>query len=565
MRISFSLALLALTLCQSAHAFSLQDPEKDYWKNTGIKIDDFIRTEVPHCNDDALHLLGCVEALNVMAPNLNIPVIFAASAEVNVRKQLGTLIAQYPGGLNLYQFVKPEKALAGTDLLKVIQEDKTTRRLHAESVQALYSSSVKINFTQLFQEIKVKVLETALKDHIEGVTSEIYNANLAVIKDPHTLLWSEELTREMMAGGNDDYAGIGVSLKAVNGQAIVASNRKDGPALKAGLKIGDILLTVDGTAISGNDIAEMTKGIKGPAGTVVVIDVRRKTETLTFRITRAKIEVKNVDSFVVNDNGVPFGYIQLGSFMDQTAIQKIYMAIITLQKQDNIKGFILDLRQNGGGLLYNAVGLGGLFLGKKKIVGQKDLVSNRMQWHTSEFAALVPNLPMVTLIDGGSASASEIVAGALQDYRRSWIVGDRSYGKATVQGSDPTYPLVIEHPGVLLYSTIARFYQPSGRTNQLVGIEPDFNVDPVPNASDLEKYSPREEDNYTALPPLGKPWVQTRAQEVLKINLCRGEMGKAKSSADDHYQAQSARGDTAPDYRLLVAQDILTCLAGANP
>ncbi len=166
---------------------------------------------------------------------------------------------------------------------------------------------------------------------------------------------------------------------------------------------------------------------------------------------------------------------------------------------------------------------------------------------------------MVTLIDGGSASASEILAGAFQDHQRSWIVGDRSHGKATVQGPDTSYPLSQKHKQVILYSTIARFYQPSGRTNQLVGILPDFSVDPTPNATAMEKYTRREEDNYTALPSVGNRWKQPRKAEIEKINQCRAARAAAGNSADQHFQSQSEQATVAPDYRLLVAQDILSC------
>jgi carboxyl-terminal processing protease len=242
------------------------------------------------------------------------------------------------------------------------------------------------------------------------------------------------------------------------------------------------------------------------------------------------------------------------------------------------QALILDLRANPGGIVQEAVCMGGIFVGNQKIVEMKRFsdqatreVNENAPGHPyfplddehTRFTTLpfyTTDLPMVTLINGSSASASEILSGALQDYKRSWLVGDRTYGKASVQINDKPFSItdqlpLFEEPKMTLFSTEARFYQPFGRTNQIVGIVPDFSVDPIPHATEEQKFVLREADSYTnALPAVGAPWVNPRSAEIATISQCVKATGTAEKMYDAH-KDDTIRGD----FQVYSAEDILKC------
>lgn len=220
-----------------------------------------------------------------------------------------------------------------------------------------------------------------------------------------------------------------------------------------------------------------------------------------------------------------------------------------------MKGIIFDVRSNGGGLVDQATCIGGLFVGKKTILQSKDIRNGQLGAEFTQYVSeeeQITQLPMTILINGGSASASEILAGALQDYQRAWVVGTTSFGKGTMQGGGQ----LIHDPTLVLFQTIARFYQPSGRTNQMVGIQPDFQVYARPDMTDEEKIENREIDlTPTALPAIGPEWVQTRQPEIDAIqSRCASDRLKAL----DVYNAKM-KDIGAADYQLLSAQEILNC------
>lgn len=263
-----------------------------------------------------------------------------------------------------------------------------------------------------------------------------------------------------------------------------------GLARRLGIKANDILLAVDGVKAKGSKSKDIVDRIKGSAGTSVTLQLMRKGTAIEMTVPRERVDMEHVEVKVRELAGSKYLSVKLGSFMDANGCAKISKKFTEAEKANpDLVGIVLDLRDNGGDLLKEGICIGGLFLRRKVIVQVKDLNRNGLQLRIS-YREQITQLPMVTLLNRNSASASEVVSGALQDYQRSWIVGERSFGKATVQA-----PMELTDD-ILLYRTIQRFYQPSGRTNQIVGILPDFETPAKPGMSEDERFVLREGDLY---------------------------------------------------------------------
>jgi carboxyl-terminal processing protease len=398
------------------------------------------------------------------------------------------------------------------------------------------------------------------------------NAFLAEVFDPHTY-FSPTRSMEDRQKPTDEFVGIGVTVHKVGNHLVIAAPLEGGPAHLAGIRQGDVILKIDGKArvVTEENFDSMINRLRGRTDSVVKLQIKRGEKTLNISVARKPVKIDNVSSKLLSDKGHKFGYIRLGGFNPESCSQ--IKTKLDALKKENIEGLVFDLRGNGGGSLDEAICIGGLFVGKETIVQVQTLGSTQFDKKVSS-QDQVTQVPMVTLIDSGSASASEIVSGALQDHQRSWIAGDRSFGKGSVQGVDDIsqflggIPIIDEifksdaaarkkatKSKLLLALTIQRFFQPSGRTNQSVGISPDFALDPFPGATADDKIAVREEDLYVnALSRLGEPWVQPRPQEVAKVETCMKQTGVAESLFT------LKKNDAIPaDYQILKAQDILTC------
>ena len=315
------------------------------------------------------------------------------------------------------------------------------------------------------------VIELVEKNYVDPVDSKemIENAIQGMVHslDPHSSLLPPDDFKELQLDTKGEFTGIGVSITMRNGFVTVVSPIEGTPAYKAGIKAGDKILKVDGKPT--NKLRHAVKMIRGPKGTEVVVTITRKVfnEPKNIKLIRDVIPVESVRSIVLKPG---YGYIWITNFRDNTTEDMVTELKQLESGKIPLKGLILDLRDNPGGLLNQSIKISDLFLEKGNILSIKGRLKQNTQIFKAKPNGTEQSYPMVVLINGGSASASEIVAGALQDHKRALILGTTSFGKGSVQTVEPL------RDGYGLKLTIARYYTPSGRSIQAKGIEPDIIV-----------------------------------------------------------------------------------------
>ncbi len=311
-------------------------------------------------------------------------------------------------------------------------------------------------------------------DYVEDVTNrELLEGALSGMisaLDPHSTYLDEEKFNEIRNQAEGKFGGLGIEIIVENDGIKVISPIEDTPAQKAGIKPGDVIVAIEGEPISSMSGFDALKKLRGDPGTFVNITVFRENQSpFDLKITREFIKVNPV-KFRTEDN---VGYIRITTFNDQTTTKVIH-AVRSIKKEAGSKllGYVLDLRNNPGGLLDQAVSVTGLFIGRDKpVVSIKGKGKKQFAEFKSNSSDMTGGLPIVVLVNSGSASASEIVAGALQDYKRAVVVGTKSFGKGSVQRISP-----LKDIGALKL-TIALYYTPKGRSIQKEGIEPDIKVE----------------------------------------------------------------------------------------
>jgi carboxyl-terminal processing protease len=293
------------------------------------------------------------------------------------------------------------------------------------------------------------------------------------VGDPYTAFMSPEENAEFRDSLNGELEGIGAQLEFKEGQIVVVAPIRGSPAASAGLLPKDIIIRVDGETTEGKSLDEIIHKIRGPKGTTVTVDIARKgsVKDLSFTITREEIHVPSVEQKTVKSGGKTVGVVSLNQF-GADSVTEMRKALVKV-KEDSPDALILDLRFNGGGYLDGAVDIVSFFIAAGKVVTVAEQ-SGAPQHHYVSGKPLLPDTPMVVLINGGSASAAEIVAGALQDLGRATIIGEQSFGKGTVQE-------VIDLPmKTSLRVTTARWLTPSGRDLGKHGVDPTIVVERTP-------------------------------------------------------------------------------------
>lgn len=319
-------------------------------------------------------------------------------------------------------------------------------------------------FAQVFGKIKSDYVEATddrqmLLDAINGILAGL---------DPHSSFLGPEAFREIRIDTEGEFGGVGIEVTIENNKLLVISPIEDTPADLAGIQAGDIIVEIDGASVRSDSLSGAVDKMRGEIGSKIVLTVVREGESkpLDIEITRDIIQLTSVRTKELGDPG--YAYMRISSFQSGTAESLQNKIQRFIEKNGDIQGFILDLRNNPGGILVGAVDVSDLFLSSGIIVETHGRLEDSESSYSADSPDLINGAPMVVMVNGGSASASEIVAGALQDHHRAIIVGTQTFGKGSVQTISPI------GDGSALKITTARYYTPSGRSIQETGITPDI-------------------------------------------------------------------------------------------
>ncbi|MEE9911892.1 MAG: S41 family peptidase [Deltaproteobacteria bacterium] len=339
----------------------------------------------------------------------------------------------------------------------------------------------------IYKEIKLfnEVLDMVQRNYVDNVDSTvlIQGAINGMIKslDPHSAFMTAEVYKELEVETQGRFGGIGIEITILKDVLTVVSPIEDTPAFKAGVKTGDQIIKIDGKSTKDITILEAVKKLRGPKDTKVTITILREnmTQPRDIVLTRAIIEVKSVKAKTFDDR---IGYIRIASFHERTAADLRKALAEVTEKTKPMKGLVLDLRNDPGGLLNQAIEVSDMFLKSGIIVSTRGRTKNMETKTMARENGGEISVPMVVLVNEGTASAAEIVAGALQDNGRALIVGTQTFGKASVQTVIPL------EDGSALKLTTARYYTPSGRSIQAEGIKPDIVIKLTRPADEKENH-----------------------------------------------------------------------------
>ena len=333
----------------------------------------------------------------------------------------------------------------------------------------------------LYEKIDLfgEVLENIKKDYVDDVNqAEMMDSAInGVLQslDPYSAYMSPELFKEMQTDTSGEFGGLGIEIGMEAGVVKVISPIDDTPAQRAGIKAGDYIVKIGKEQVQGKSLMEAVKLMRGPIGTSIDLTVRRKNvkKPLEFKIIRKIIEVQSVSSKIISEEK-NIGYIRLKSF-NENSDNQFLKSVKKFERNSKIKGYVIDLRNNPGGLLTQAINITDFFLDDGEIVSTKGRKISETRKFFARKGDEVKGKPIVVLINNGSASASEIFAGALKDHKRAIILGENSYGKGSVQSIIPL------RNGGGMRLTISKYYLPSGKSISEVGVTPDILVEEVGN------------------------------------------------------------------------------------
>ena len=331
------------------------------------------------------------------------------------------------------------------------------------------------NSDELYQKIDLfsEVLEKIKKDYVDDVDqAEVMDAAInGVLQslDSYSAYMSPEMFNNMETETKGSFGGLGIEVGMEAGVVKVISPIDDTPASRAGVKAGDYIILIDDIQVQGKTLMEAVNLMRGPVGTPIEITIRRrgKKKAIVLKIVREIIQVKSVTAKVIDNN---IGYFRLTSFNENSG-QQLKSKIDEIKAENEINGFILDLRNNPGGLLSQAVKISDFFLDDGEIVSTRGRNKRENRKWFAKKGDQIDGKPLIVLINYGSASASEIVAGALKDHKRAILIGEKSYGKGSVQSIIP-----LKNKGAIRL-TVSKYYLPSGKSISEVGVIPDFEVE----------------------------------------------------------------------------------------
>ncbi len=417
-------------------------------------------------------------------------------------------------------------------------------------------------FAEVFNAIKQGYVEPVedkklITHAISGMLSNL---------DPHSAYLDADAFKDLQVGTQGEFGGLGIEVGMEDGLVKVISPIEDTPAYRAGVKAGDLIFKLDDTPVKGMTLSDAVKKMRGKPKTQIRLGILRKGEAkpLELTLTREVIKVQSVKSRLVEPG---YGYIRVTSFQENTGAS-VVKHLNDLYKPGELKGLVLDLRNDPGGLLNAAVGVSAAFLPPKTLVTSTDgrtedakhkyfatpedyLRSGKRDDYIKEVPAAAFKVPMVVLVNAGSASASEIVAGALQDHKRAVVMGTKTFGKGSVQS-------VLPLPGnTAIKLTTARYYTPSGRSIQAKGIEPDIVVEETPNGDSFKRL--READLERHLDNDKEPAATKEAPKPQgkSTSPAKPKPGNGKEREDEEKDSPNAEQAQKNDYQLGQAINLL--------
>jgi len=336
-------------------------------------------------------------------------------------------------------------------------------------VKNVYSSE-----NNIYKKIDLfgEVLEKINKEYVDEINqSESMDSainGLLQSLDPYSAYMSPEIFNEMQTETSGEFGGLGIEVGMESGVVKVISPIDDTPASRAGIKAGDYIVKINNIQVQGKSLSEAVDLMRGPVGSGIELTIRRigEKKAITFNILREIIQVRSVKTDILKKN---IGYLRLTSFNENSGKQ-IKKEIEKFEKNNNVKSYILDLRNNPGGLLSQAIKISDFFLDNGEIVSTKSRKKSENRKWFAKKGDLTNGKTLIVLINYGSASASEIVAGALKDHKRAILLGENSYGKGSVQSIIP-----LKNDGAIRL-TVAKYYLPSGKSISEVGVSPDIEV-----------------------------------------------------------------------------------------
>ena len=356
----------------------------------------------------------------------------------------------------LKHYIKSKFYLILLSLVLTFNLSYGNEKIPIEQLKAFSEVYMKIKKDYVEKVDDEKLFDDAIKGMLEGL-------------DPHSTYLNEKDFEDLQIGTRGEFGGLGIEVTMEDGYVKVVSPIDDTPAYRAGVKAGDLIIMLDDKPVKGLTLSECVDIMRGKVGTSLELTIAREGENkpLKIKIIRDTIKVKSVKYDILDSN---YGYLRITSFQSKTG-SSLKNVLLKIKKKNNLKGIVLDLRNNPGGVLGAAVEVSDTFLDQKKMIvttsGRMSDAINEFKSSSNDFAK---DIPIVVLINGGSASASEIVAGALQDHRRAIIMGTQSFGKGSVQ---TILPLTRK---TALKITTARYFTPNGRSIQAKGITPDIIV-----------------------------------------------------------------------------------------
>ena len=331
------------------------------------------------------------------------------------------------------------------------------------------------NSDKLFKKIDLfgEVLEKIQNEYVEEIdqakTMDAAINGILQSLDPYSAYMNPEIFAESMTDTSGKFGGLGIEVTMESGVVKVITQIDDTPASKAGVKSGDYIVRINGEQVQGKTLMEAVNLMRGPIGSSIEITIRRKglKKAKIIKIIREVIEVKSVDYKLVKNN---IGYLRLKTFNENSSSQ-LKKAILKIEKNKKLVGYIFDLRNNPGGLLSQAIKISDFFLEDGEIVSTKGRKNRENRKFFAKKGDKINGKPLIVLINNGSASASEIVAGALQDHKRAILLGETTFGKGSVQS------IIALKNGGAIRLTVSKYYLPSGKSISEVGVIPDIKVE----------------------------------------------------------------------------------------